>query len=217
MTTLRDEPPPSVEDLREILLQQLSYYRATLLSKLDGLSEDQLATSILPSGWSPLGLLKHLVFVERRWMQWAFAAEQISDPRGDHDSDSDVWLVEPDDTLVALTQRLAAVAANTEAIACKAELTDQAELAVGSPAIRPHSAGSWSISSTSMRGISGIWMWCASLSTGLLANNPVVPCAPICALSLSKGPGSVSPIARKEPAQSSAKLVTPGLPGVPVA
>jgi hypothetical protein len=42
MSELRDEPAPSLEDPREILLQQLSYYRATLLAKLDGLSEDQL-------------------------------------------------------------------------------------------------------------------------------------------------------------------------------
>ena len=31
-----------------------------------------------------------------------------------------------------------------------------------SPAIRPHSAGSWSIFSRSMRGMSGTWMWYAS-------------------------------------------------------
>jgi hypothetical protein len=75
MSELLGEPPPSLEDPREILLQQLSYYRATLLAKLDGLSEEQLTPSILPSGWSPLGLLRHLVFVERRWMQWGFEAE----------------------------------------------------------------------------------------------------------------------------------------------
>ena len=72
MTELRDEPPRSLEDPRDILLQQLSYYRATLLAKLNGLSPDRLTGSILPSGWSPLGLLKHLVFVERRWMQLGF-------------------------------------------------------------------------------------------------------------------------------------------------
>jgi uncharacterized damage-inducible protein DinB len=80
---MRDEPPRSLGDLKQILLEQLSYYRATLLAKLDGLSDDQLRKSIVPSGWSPLGLLKHMVYVERRWMQWGFEAEQISDPRGD--------------------------------------------------------------------------------------------------------------------------------------
>jgi len=128
MTELRDEPPRSLEDPREILLQQLSYYRASLLAKLDGLSEDQLIASILPSGWSPLGLLKHLVFVERRWMQWGFDAEQVPDPWGDHDPDSEGWLVTPEDTVADLTARLAAIAAHTEAVASQAELTQRARL-----------------------------------------------------------------------------------------
>jgi uncharacterized damage-inducible protein DinB len=119
MTALRDEPPRSLEDPRKILLQQLSYYRATLLAKLSGLSDDQLTTSILPSGWSPLGLLKHLVFVERRWMQWGFEAEQVPDPWGDHDRHSDGWLLGPEDTLHVLTARLDAIAARTEAVASK--------------------------------------------------------------------------------------------------
>jgi uncharacterized damage-inducible protein DinB len=128
MTTLRDEPPRSLEDPREILLQQLSYYRATLLSKLDGLSEDQLTTSILPSGWSPLGLLKHLVFVERRWMQWGFEAEQVPDPWGDHDPHSERWLLEPDDTLHVLTERLGQTANRTETVVSKTELIERARL-----------------------------------------------------------------------------------------
>ena len=128
MTTLRDEPPRSLEDPREILLQQLSYCRATLLSKLDGLSEDQLTTSILPSGWSPLGLLKHLVFVERRWMQWGFEAEQVPDPWGDHDPHSEGWLLEPDDTLHVLTEQLGQIAARTEVVVSKADLTERARL-----------------------------------------------------------------------------------------
>jgi hypothetical protein len=56
MSELRDEPPQSLGDLREILLQQLSYYRASLLAKLDGLTHGQLTASVLPSGWSPLEL-----------------------------------------------------------------------------------------------------------------------------------------------------------------
>jgi Protein of unknown function (DUF664) len=128
MSELREEPPQTLDDLREILLQQLSYYRASLLTKLDGLTDDQLTASILPSGWSPLGLLKHLVFVERRWMQWGFEAEQVPDPWGDHDPDSDGWLFEPDETLYVLTERLRAIAARTDAIAREAELTDRAGL-----------------------------------------------------------------------------------------
>ena len=128
MTELRDEPPRSLEDPRDILLQQLSYYRATLLAKLDGLSHDQLTGSILPSGWSPLGLLKHLVFVERRWMQWGFEAEQVADPWGDHDPDSEGWLVAPEDSVAALAARVAEIAGRTEAVASQSDLTERARL-----------------------------------------------------------------------------------------
>ena len=128
MTELRDEPSRSVEDPREILLQQLSFYRATLLSKLDGLGAEQRTGSILPSGWSPLGLLKHLVFVERRWMQWGFEAEQVADPWGDHDPDSEGWLVTPQDSVVDLTAKMGEIAARTEAAASQAELTERARL-----------------------------------------------------------------------------------------
>jgi hypothetical protein len=76
---------------------------------------EQLSGSILPSGWSPLGLLKHLVFVERRWMQWGFEAEQVADPWGDHDPDSEGWLVTPQDSVADLTARLGEIAARTEA------------------------------------------------------------------------------------------------------
>ena len=60
MSELREEPPQTLVDLREILLQQLSYYRASLLAKIDGLTDDQLTASILPSGWSPGWILVHL-------------------------------------------------------------------------------------------------------------------------------------------------------------
>jgi uncharacterized damage-inducible protein DinB len=111
-----------------VLLRQLSFYRATLLSKLDGLGGEQLTGSILPSGWSPLGLLKHLVFVERRWMQWGFEAEQVADPWGDHDPDSEGWLVTPQDSVADLAARLGEIAARTEAVASQAELTERARL-----------------------------------------------------------------------------------------
>jgi uncharacterized damage-inducible protein DinB len=128
LTELRDEPPRSLEDPRDILLQQLGYYRATLLAKLNGLSPDQLTGSIVPSGWSPLGLLKHLVFVERRWMQWGFEAEQVADPWGDHDPDSEGWLVAPEDSVAELAARVAEIAGRTEAVASQSDLTERARL-----------------------------------------------------------------------------------------
>lgn len=53
----------------------LDYYRSVIARKIGGLTEAELRTSRLPSGWTPLELLKHLVYMERRWLRWGFLAE----------------------------------------------------------------------------------------------------------------------------------------------
>ena len=63
----------------------------------------ELHTSRVPSGWTPIELLKHVVYMERRWLVWGFLAEPVPDPWGDADAD-DRWVVaedEPVDELVA--------------------------------------------------------------------------------------------------------------------
>jgi uncharacterized damage-inducible protein DinB len=72
-----DGPDASVSDPRELLLGYLDWYRDALMRKLAGLSDAQLRTPVEPLGWSPLGLVKHLGWVERRWMRWGFDAEDV--------------------------------------------------------------------------------------------------------------------------------------------
>jgi len=120
------EPSTSISDPTALLLGQLTFYRSTLLEKLSGLTEEQLRGSILPSGWSPLELLKHLVHVERRWMQWGFEGEQVPDPWGDNEPGTDRWGVDPEDSLKSLTARLQDQAARTEAVVPTAALTRRA-------------------------------------------------------------------------------------------
>lgn len=47
----------------------LDAQRASVLAIVDGLDADQLASRILPSGWTPLGLIEHLGHAERYWFQ----------------------------------------------------------------------------------------------------------------------------------------------------
>jgi uncharacterized damage-inducible protein DinB len=72
-----DGPDGSVSDPRELLVGYLDWYRDALTRKIDGLSEERLRAPVEPLGWSPLGLVKHLGWVERRWMRWGFAAEDV--------------------------------------------------------------------------------------------------------------------------------------------
>jgi hypothetical protein len=77
------DPTTPSSSRAETLLAYLDYFRSVVLDKLDGLADDDLRTSRLPSGWAPLELLQHLIFVERRWLVWGFLGQPMSQPWGD--------------------------------------------------------------------------------------------------------------------------------------
>ncbi|HEY2877265.1 DinB family protein [Nocardioides sp.] len=83
--------PAQTDDLRGVLLDYLDFYRGVVATKLDGLAADDLVGSVLPSGWTPLGLVHHLVNVERRWLEWGFLGERIEEPWRDA-SDDGGWV-----------------------------------------------------------------------------------------------------------------------------
>ncbi|MFL6072584.1 MAG: DinB family protein [Mycobacteriales bacterium] len=72
-----DGPGVRVADPRELLLGYLDWYRDALMRKIDGLPDELLRAPVEPLGWSPLGLVKHLGWVEKRWLRWGFAAEDV--------------------------------------------------------------------------------------------------------------------------------------------
>ncbi|MGW7682592.1 DinB family protein [Kribbella sp. NPDC054772] len=101
------KPTRDVSDTIELHLQYLDRYRGIIEAKLTGLSDAELRTSRLPSGWTPLELLKHLIFMERRWLRWGFTAEQVEHPWGDSaDNPDGPWTLEPSDTLAGLLTQL---------------------------------------------------------------------------------------------------------------
>lgn len=51
----------------ESLLAALERHRDAIMWKLDGLDDEQLRSSKLPSGITPIGLMKHLASVEYGW------------------------------------------------------------------------------------------------------------------------------------------------------
>ncbi|MBD0292263.1 MAG: DinB family protein [Jiangellaceae bacterium] len=92
-----DEPARSLADPSELLQAYLDYYRDALLRKLEGLQEPDLRRSVVPSGWTPLELLVHLTWVERRWFRWGFAGEPTDEPWGDQGPDGR-WYAPTDET-----------------------------------------------------------------------------------------------------------------------
>ncbi len=125
MTPKLPEPGKHTSDTKALFLDYLDYYRATVAAKLEGLSETELRTSRLPSGWTPLELIKHLVFMERRWLRWGFTAEPVSDPWGDNDAQGR-WYVGPDESAQEL------LAALTEGGRRMRQIVERAELGASS-------------------------------------------------------------------------------------
>jgi Protein of unknown function (DUF664) len=103
--------PPAQAGEQEMLVAFLDYYRATLLLKAEGLTDEQARTAAVPpSDLNILGLVRHLTEVERNWFQrWFIKADAPSIYFSDDDPDEDRDMHPgPDDTLadaVAVFQR----------------------------------------------------------------------------------------------------------------
>jgi uncharacterized damage-inducible protein DinB len=118
--------PASTDDLRGLLLDYLDFFRGMVATKLDGLSDADLTGSVVPSGWTPSGLVHHLVNVERRWLEWGFLGRQIDAPWRDRADDHGwVTLAVP---LADLRTMLDEVAARTREIVEAHELTEGSAL-----------------------------------------------------------------------------------------
>lgn len=100
------EPGPDVVDPAEKFLDYLDYFRAEVRRQVSGLDDHALRESRLPSGWTPVELISHLVHMEQRWFVWGFLGEQVGEPWGDNVDGvaSGVWATDRtlDDLLAAL-------------------------------------------------------------------------------------------------------------------
>lgn len=75
-----------IDDVDKVLLRFLDGQRERVVQVVAGLSDDQLATAVLPSGWTLLGMIEHLGHAERHWFQTV--ALGVADPLP--------WAPEPD-------------------------------------------------------------------------------------------------------------------------
>ena len=116
------EPTAPAASRAEVFLRYLDYFRSRLVSKLEGLPSGELRTSRLPSGWAPIELIKHLAYVEMRWLEWGFEGRDQPDVWGDIKDDR--WYVGADETLAGLVAALNAQAGRTRTIVGAHDLAD---------------------------------------------------------------------------------------------
>jgi Protein of unknown function (DUF664) len=95
-----------------LLLGYLNGQRKHVLGILDGLSEEDLRRPVLPSGWTSLGMVRHLALdVERFWFRAVVAGEQVDLPSGDEG-----WQVGPEEPAAAVLAQYREEAALADAI-----------------------------------------------------------------------------------------------------
>ncbi len=115
------EPPKSSAAGADRWAGYLDWVRSDLAAKVLSLSYADQRASQVPSGWTPLELLSHVLHMEQRWFVWGFLGEQVDEPWGDWNTDSPSlpgsrWVVADGVRAESLVERLDAVAARTRAV-----------------------------------------------------------------------------------------------------
>ena len=95
------EPDTTLHDPGALFVGYLDTYRDVVLRKLSSLGVDDLRRSVVPTGWTPLGLVWHLAHMERRWFQWGFLGVDVPDPWADSSGDPDGGWRVPDEVSAA--------------------------------------------------------------------------------------------------------------------
>lgn len=107
--------------IRSLLLGALDAQRQHVLAALDGLDDAQLRTATLPSGWTPVGLVRHLTLgCERYWFHTVMAGEPLDDwpadaPELDGGRPAD-WRVEPHESTDSVVQQYRDAIARSRAV-----------------------------------------------------------------------------------------------------
>jgi hypothetical protein len=73
-------PADPVGSRTEIFLGHLDYFRGRIITKTEALGDKERRSRRLPSGWTSREPIKHLSFVELRWLEWGFEGRQVDDP-----------------------------------------------------------------------------------------------------------------------------------------
>jgi uncharacterized damage-inducible protein DinB len=119
------EPTGEIADPARLFTRYLDFYRETAIGKVASLSDQERRRSRLPSGWTPLELLSHVMHMEQRWFVWGFLAEAVPDPWGDG---RQRWQVAETVTLEEVVASLRRTGERTSEVLAEHELTETGAL-----------------------------------------------------------------------------------------
>ena len=110
---------------RTALLSRLSGQRDHVLAQLEGLTDEQLRRPVLPSGWSCLGLVRHLTLSdERYWFEVVVAGEPLDFWPERENGD---WRVDPAEPVEDVVAAYRAAIARADEIIANRQFDDAPE------------------------------------------------------------------------------------------
>lgn len=123
------EPSKAAPPGAQRWVDYLDWMREELINGVLRLSPEEQRTTRVPSGWTPIELLSHVLHMEQRWFVWGFRGQDVDEPWGDWNvdepwtsDDSDEtqplarWVVADDVPADQLADRLRAIGEVTRAV-----------------------------------------------------------------------------------------------------
>jgi uncharacterized damage-inducible protein DinB len=121
---LAHQGPPSIAPEREALSGWLDYYRAELLARLEGLTDEQAARRVVPSLNTLHGLVRHLTKVEFVWFVQVISGAGEPAPFGFPDRVDGDFLLDDGATLAQDVAGYVAACERSSAILAEVELDE---------------------------------------------------------------------------------------------
>ena len=96
--------PDSTGSEREVLEAFLDFHRQVLVSKVDGISENEARHRRVPSKTTLAGLIKHMIGVERGWFQEVLAGRKPEDIGPNVGGGDESWDLAENETVSSLIE-----------------------------------------------------------------------------------------------------------------
>jgi uncharacterized damage-inducible protein DinB len=119
------EPTTSRSSTTEVFDDYLTCFRSGIFEGVSHLPVAEQRSSRLRSGWTPLELMKHLTYVERRWLEWGFLGADVGDPWGDRAEGR--WTVSHDETAESLAKELLAQGDRSRGVIYGTDLSERGQ------------------------------------------------------------------------------------------
>lgn len=118
-----EEPAKAGPDGAARWSDYLDWLRSEVVRGVLSLTPEEQRTTRVPSGWTPVELLSHVLHMEQRWFVWGFLGEPVAEPWGDwsvpepwRDGVEGRWQVPDGVTAEQLAGRLEAIGARTREV-----------------------------------------------------------------------------------------------------